>query len=488
MDGKFSGKNGLLGTVGSIFDQYFKMSKARSRISLVWDAIRGKEHDYTKGSVDRAIVLLAVPMMLEMVMESLFAITDVFFVAKLGQDAVATVGLTETMIMIVESLAIGISAAATAVVARRVGQKKIKLASNAGFQAIIMAAILSIVIGIFGYYFAGNLLRLMGGSEQLIQQGVGYTEIMLGGNFTIMMLFMMNAVFRGAGNAAIAMRTLWLANGINIILDPCLILGLGPFPELGLEGAAIATNIGRGVGVVFQLYILLKGSALIRITKELAYMSKTVVMNIAKISVGGTGQYLISTASWIFMVRIIAEYGSAALAGYTIAFRIIVFSILPSWGLANATATLVGQNLGAEQPSRAEKTVWRAAHFNAIFLALISIAYFLFADQLISFFDDSDVVRSYGKSALRIICCGYVFFSYGMITSQAFNGAGDTQTPTFINIIVFWVFQIPMAYFLANYLGLGAEGVFYTVAMSLVLWAVIAIFIFRKGNWKKMVV
>jgi len=464
------------------------MGKTRNRLSLIWDAIRGKEHDYTKGSINQAIVLLAVPMMLEMVMESLFAITDVFFVAKLGQDAVATVGLTETMIMIVESLAIGISAAATAVVARRVGEKKIKLASNAGFQAIIMAAVLSIVIGIFGYYFASDLLRFMEASEELIAQGSGYTKIMLGGNFTLMMLFMMNAVFRGAGNAAIAMRTLWLANGINIILDPCLIFGIGPFPELGLEGAAIATNIGRGIGVAFQLYILLKGSALIKVTKELAFMSRDVVMNISKISIGGTGQYLISTASWIFLVRIIAQYGSAALAGYTIAFRIIVFSILPSWGLANATATLVGQNLGAKEPERAELTVWRAAHFNAIFLALISIAYFLFTNELIAIFDDSAVVLSYGESALRIICCGYVFFSYGMITSQAFNGAGDTQTPTYINIIVFWVFQIPMAYFLANYMGLGAEGVFITVAMSLVLWAAIAIYIFRKGSWKKMVV
>jgi putative MATE family efflux protein len=453
-------------------------------LSLIWDAIRGKEHDYTEGSINRAIILLAIPMMLEMVMESLFAITDVFFVAKLGQDAVATVGLTETMIMVIESLAIGISAAATAVVARRIGEKNKDLASNAAFQAIVMAAALAIFLGLPGYLFAEDILRLLGGSEDLISMGKGYTRIMLGWNITLMMLFMMNAVFRGAGNAAIAMRTLWLANGINIVLDPCLILGLGPFPELGLEGAAIATNIGRGTGVLFQLYILLKGSTIVRLGKKYAYLSKMVLTNLFKISLGGTGQYLISTASWIFLVRIIAVYGSGALAGYTIAFRIIIFSVLPSWGLANATATLVGQNLGAKQPDRAETTVWRAAHFNAIFLALISVAYFLFAYELIAIFDEDNIVLSYGSSALQIICSGYVFFSYGMIMSQAFNGAGDTRTPTLINIGVFWLVQVPLAYFMSGTMGMGATGVFYAMALSLVLWAVVAIIVFRKGKWK----
>ena len=456
----------------------------KSNIALIWDALIGREHDYTKGSINQAIILLAIPMMLEMVMESLFAITDVFFVAKLGQDAVATVGLTETVIMLIESVAIGICAAATALVARRVGEKNIDMASNAGFQSILLVLFVSLAIAVPGVMYSESILRLLGGSEELIAEGKGYTAIMLGGNFTLMGLFIMNAVFRGAGNAAIAMRTLWLANGLNIILDPCLILGLGPFPELGLEGAAIATNIGRGTGVLFQLYILLKGSSLLRMVKKNLYLSKKTMMNILDISAGGMGQYLISTASWIFMVRIIAEYGSAALAGYTIAFRIIIFSILPSWGLANATATLVGQNLGAKQPDRAETTVWRAAHFNAIFLAIISVIYFLFATELIEFFDDSPTVVSFGKTALQVICAGYVFFSYGMIMSQAFNGAGDTRTPTMINIVVFWLTQVPLAYYLSKFGGFGAIGVFYAISASLIIWAAVAVFLFRKGKWK----
>lgn len=425
-------------------------------------------------------------MMLEMIMESFFAITDVFFVAKLGQEAVATVGLTESVIMIIESIAIGLSTAATAMVSRRIGEKKPDEASNTAYQAVMLCAILAFILGITGWLFASDILRLLGGDDMVVSKGSGYTSIMLGFNMTVMLLFVLNAIFRGAGNAAIAMRALWLANGINIVLDPCLIFGLGPFPELGLEGAAIATNIGRGTGVLFQLYILLRGSGIVKFTKKTAYLSISVMKRLVNVGIGGAGQFLISTASWIFLVRIIAMFGSAALAGYTIAFRIIVFSILPSWGLSNATATLVGQNLGAKRPDRSESTVWRAAHFNALFLLTISIIYFLTAETLVSWFDKDAVVMSYGVDALKIICCGYVFFSYGMIVSQAFNGAGDTRTPTLINIGVFWLVQIPMAYVLAVYLGMGASGVFFAISISLSLWAIVAIYLFRKGKWKEV--
>lgn len=450
----------------------------------LWKALKGEDYDYTQGPINKAIILLAIPMMLEMVMESFFAITDVFFVAKLGQEAVATVGLTETVIMIIESIAIGLSAAATAMVARRVGEKKPEEASNTAFQAIVLSLAFSILLGIGGWMYGGSILKLLGGDDAVVAMGSGYTSIMLGFNFTVMLLFILNAIFRGAGNAAIAMRALWLANGINIILDPCLIFGWGPFPELGLEGAAIATNIGRGTGVLFQLYILFKGSGIVKFSKKVFYLSADVLQRLVKVGAGGAGQYLISTASWIFLVRIIAIFGSAALAGYTIAFRIIIFSILPSWGLSNATATLVGQNLGAKRPDRSETTVWRAAHFNAIFLAIISVIYFLSAESLVAIFDDNAVVVSFGVDALKIICCGYVFFSYGMIVSQAFNGAGDTVTPTLINIFVFWIIQIPLAYGLAVTIGWGARGVFFAMAISLSLWAIVAIWLFRKGKWK----
>ena len=453
---------------------------------ILIDALRGKEHDYTKGSINTAIVLLAIPMMLEMVMESLFAITDVFFVAKLGQEAVATVGLTESVIMILESIAIGLSTAATALVARRIGEKKPELASNTAFQAVILTLGFSFIFGITGWLAAPQILGLMGGDSAIIAEGTGYTSIMLGFNATLMMLFVLNAIFRGAGNAAIAMKVLWISNGINIILDPCLIFGIGPFPELGLEGAAIATNIGRGIGVIIQLFVLLRGGSVIKFTRNIMTISREVMTSLIKVGAGGAGQFLISTASWVFMVRIIAIFGSAALAGYTIAFRIIVFSILPSWGLSNATATLVGQNLGANEPDRSEITVWRAAHFNAIFLALVSVIFFLLAEPIVSFFDNSAVVMGFGVDALRIICCGYVFCSYGMIMSQAFNGAGDTRTPTLINVMVFWVVQIPLAYLLAVSLGLGARGVFITIAISLSLWAVVAITLFRRGRWKEV--
>jgi putative MATE family efflux protein len=456
--------------------------------SILSDALRGKEQDYTKGSINTAIVLLAIPMMLEMVMESLFAITDVFFVAKLGQEAVATVGLTESVIMILESIAIGLSTAATALVARRIGEKKPELASNTAFQAVILTLGFSLILGITGWYAGADILGLMGGDATIVEKGSGYTSIMLGFNVTLMMLFVLNAVFRGAGNAAIAMKVLWISNGINIILDPCLIFGLGPFPELGLEGAAIATNIGRGTGVLIQLYVLLKGNSVIKFSGKVLTVSRDVMSSLIKVGAGGAGQFLISTASWVFMVRIIAIFGSAALAGYTIAFRIIIFSILPSWGLSNATATLVGQNLGANEPERSEITVWRAAHFNAIFLAVISVIFFLLAEPIVGFFDSSTIVKGYGVDALRIICCGYVFCSYGMIMSQAFNGAGDTRTPTLINVIVFWAVQLPLAYILAVNLDMGARGVFIAIAISLSLWAVVATALFRRGKWKTVVV
>jgi len=455
-------------------------------IQAIKDSLDGTERDYTTGSIRRAIFLLAIPMMLEMVMESLFAVVDIFFVGKLGIEAVAAVGLTESVITIVYSVSIGLSMAATAIVARRIGEKKNKEAGDAAFQAIALSTFIAVAIGITGYFFAEDLLRLMGADARVIELGKGYTEIIFLGNPAIMLLFMINGIFRGAGNAAIAMKSLWLANGLNLILDPLFIFGLGPIPAMGIEGAALATTLGRTVGVAYQVYHLLKGNATVQLgVKNMVLEAKT-VWNLIKVGSGGMGQFLIESASWIFLTRIIAESGSIALAGYTVAIRIVIFTLLPAMGLANAATTLVGQNLGAGHPERAEASVWRAALYNAIFLGSVSIVFLIFGDFFIGFFNDDPGVILIGKKALAILCLGYVFFAYGMVISQSFNGAGDTFTPTLINIGLFWAFEIPLAWYLAHQMGMGADGVFWAITAAHSLHAVVSVIIFRRGKWKKV--
>lgn len=447
-------------------------------------ALQGEETEFTSGSINKAIFLLSVPMVLEMVMESLFAVVDVYFVGKVSVDAVATVGLTESVMMIVYSIAIGLSMAATAVVSRRIGEKDKKRASDAAFQAIMIAAIFSVGISIVGILYAEDILRLMGGSENLIANGYGYTKVMMGGNLCVMLLFLINAIYRGAGDASMAMRSLWIANGFNIVLDPLFIFGLGPIPAYGVEGAAIATTIGRSLGVFYQLFGLLGGQRIISLGVENIRVRMETVKSIFNIGMGGMGQFLIESASWLFLVRIISEFGSAALAGYTIAFRIIVFTILPSWGMANAAATLVGQNLGAKRPDRAERSVWVTAHVNTAFLFSVSVLFFIMASEFVSIFSDDEVAIEHGTLALRIICLGYIFFAYGMVMSQGFNGAGDTKTPTVMNIIFFWMIQIPLAYLLSIEFGWGFKGAIISVSVSFALHALACIYWFRKGRWK----
>lgn len=453
-------------------------------IALIRQAISGEEQDYTTGSIRMAIFLLAIPMMLEMVMESLFAVVDIFFVGKLGVAAVATVGLTESVITVVYAISIGLSMAATAMVARRIGEKKPKEAADTAFQAIALSSILAIVLGIIGYTQAENLLRLMGAEPEVIAAGVGYTRIIFLGNLPIMLLFLINGVFRGAGKPAIAMRALWLANGINIVLDPMLIFGYWIFPEMGIEGAAWATTIGRSVGVLYQLYHLLLKPSQIRMTKENLVFKLSTVWTLVKVGSGGMGQFLIESASWIALTRIVATSGSIAVAGWTVAIRVVIFTLLPAMGLANAATTLVGQNLGAGHPERAEASVWKAAMYNAIFLGSCSMLFILFGDQIIGLFNSDPGVLLVGKEALFVLCLGYVFFAYGMVIAQSFNGAGDTLTPTIINIMMFWVLEIPLAWYMALHLGWGASGVFWSVAMCHSLHAMVSVYIFKKGRWK----
>ena len=457
-------------------------------LNLIKSAIRGDEKNFTTGGINRAIVLLSIPMILEMIMEALFAVVDVFFVSRVSVNAVATVGLTESVITLVYSIAIGLSMATTAMVARRVGENEIEKAGEAAAQAILITVLISLVISVLGIVFAKDILRLMGGSRQLIEEGVGYTQIIFGGNLVIMLLFLLNSIFRGAGDAAIAMRALWIANILNMILDPCFIFGLGPFPELGVAGAAVATNIGRGIGVIFQLYILLRGRVIVRLARRHAKVVWAIIKRLLEVSLGGMGQYIIASASWIFLMRIISDFGESAVAGYTISIRMIIFAILPAWGMANAAATLVGQNLGAKQPDRAEISVWRSAFFTMVFLLSVSVIYYLFAYPMVGLFHDDISVVKYGVSSLKIICLGYVFFAYGMVISQAFNGAGDTKTPTWINFVCFWLLQIPLAYIMSKNLAMGPNGVFWAVAISETVLAIVCIIIFRQGKWKSVAI
>jgi putative MATE family efflux protein len=457
-------------------------------LRLLKTAVTGEEKEFTTGSINRAIFMLSIPMILEMVMESLFAVVDVFFVGKLGVDAVATVGLTESMLTIIYSIGIGLSMGATAMVARRVGEKNPDAAAHAGMQAIYLAFGLSLIISALGIFFAKDLLRLMGASTALIEKNYRYTQIMLVSNIVIMLLFMINGIFRGAGDASIAMRSLWLANFLNIILCPTLIYGVGPIPALGLTGAALATTIGRGVGVLYQLYHLYKGNGIIRVKASHMKLDLPIIGSLIRLAAGGTAQFLIASSSWIFLIRILSTFGNNALAGYTIAIRVIVFAILPAWGMANAAATLVGQNLGAQQPERAEKSVWKAAFYNMIFLGIVTVVFFFGAHWIISIFNNDPEVVEMGTLALRIVCLGYIFYAYGMVISQSLNGAGDTTTPTVLNFFGFWLFQIPLAYVLAIVLKIGPEGVFWAISIAESCIAVVAIMLFRRGTWKKVVV
>ena len=456
--------------------------------ALVKEALFGSKRDFTAVSVDQAILLLAVPMVLEMAMEALFAIVDTFFVAHLGADATATVGITEGMLTMVYAIAVGMSMGTTAVVARRTGEKDSPGAAQAAVQSIILGVSVSALILAFCFPFAPKLLALMGASPGILHVGSTYTRIMLSGSGVILMLFLINAIFRGAGDAAVAMRVLWLANLINLCLDPCLILGLGPFPRLGVTGAAVATTTGRSIGILFQLYILWRARGRITIGREHLRINFKVMANILRIAGNGVLQFMIATASWVVMVRMIQSFGSAATAGYTVAVRIIYFSILPSWGLGSAAATLVGQNLGARHPDRAEQSVWRAAFFNMIFLGALSLVFLLFAPQLIGIFSRDAAVIATGASCLRIISACYILFAYGMVIVQAFNGAGDTVTPTIINLVCYWIVQLPLAFLLSRRLRLGPNGIFWAILIAENLLAGVSIFVFRLGRWKKKAV
>ncbi len=462
------------------------ISSLKKLFKYIFIALKGSEKEFTSGSIDKAIFLLSVPMIAEMVMESLFAVVDVFFVAKVGVNAVATVGLTESILFIIYSVAVGLSMALTAIVARRIGEKDPERAGNAAFQGILISLGISVVLGLSGFFGAEHILRLMGGEEDLIAEGAGYTRIMFAGNLSIVLLFVINAIFRGAGDASIAMRSLWLANGLNIVLDPLLIFGIGSFEGFGVMGAAMATTIGRTIGVLYQLWHLFGGKGIIKLGIKNVVLRLKTIAEIFKISAGGMGQFLIESASWIFLVRLMSVFGAEALAGYTIAFRVIVFTILPSWGLANAAATLVGQNLGAKEPERAEQSVWRTAFYSMVFLGLVALLFFWQAELVTGFFTDQERVREIAENSLKIICLGYLFFAYGMVISQAFNGAGDTKTPMIINVFVFWVFQIPFAYLLSVSLDLKELGVFISIAVAHSIHAIVCIVIFRKGKWKTM--
>jgi MATE family, multidrug efflux pump len=459
-------------------------SRIRRWAGFLREAVVGSTQDFTEGSIGRAIFLLAVPMVLEMMMESLFGIINVFWVAHLGKEATATVGITESLLTLVFAVALGLSMAATATVARRIGEKDHHGASIAAVQSIILGVVASVPVGIAAIVFAPQIFRLMGASPAVLESGAGYARIILGGNVVIMLLFLINGVFRGAGDASIAMRVLWVANAVNLVLDPCLIFGLGPFPKLGVTGSAIATTIGRGTGVVLQLWFLFGGKGRIKIDWRHARFHLEVMLKMLRMSLGGMFQFLVATASWVGLMRMVAEFGDAALAGYTVALRISVFAILPSWGMSNAAATLVGQNLGAKKPDRAERSVWVTGFANMCFLGAVAITFIAFAEQLIGIFTTDPAVVPYGVSCLRFISYGYIFYAYGMVMVQSFNGAGDTNTPTVINLCCYWLFQIPLAYALAIPLGFGAKGVFVAITISESFLAVVSVLVFRRGRWK----
>jgi putative MATE family efflux protein len=453
--------------------------------SSIREAVRGSHQDFTTGSLNRAILLLAIPMVLEMVLESLFAVVDVFWVGHVGANAVATVGLTESLLLLVFAIGMGLSLSTTAMVARRIGEKDPEDAAVAGVQAIFLGLAVSILLGLPALIFAPDLLRIMGASPEIVATGSGYARIALGGSGIVLMLFLNNAIFRGAGDAAIAMRLLWVSNIINLVLDPCLIFGWGPFPRLGVTGAALATFTGRGIGVLYQFYRLLRGTERIRVLHRQIRLNLGVLLRLIRVSLTGICQFAIAQTSWIGLVRIVSIFGAAAVAGYTIAIRIVIFAILPSWGLSNAAATLVGQNLGAKQPERAETSVWRTGFYNMIFLGAVGIGFVLFAQPIVRLFSQDPAVVPLAVSCLRIVSYGNIGYAYGMVMLQAFNGAGDTVTPTIVNLFGFWMFEIPLAYWLAIHQGLQSKGVYWSIVIAEGAIAAASVLLFKRGRWKQ---
>jgi putative MATE family efflux protein len=460
----------------------------RSRLSGLWrdlrEAIAGSEQDFTQGPISRAIFLLSVPMALEMMMESVFAIVDIFFVSRLGPEAVATVGITESLITIVYAIAIGFSTAASSVVSRRIGEKNPEGASVAAFQAILAAVIMSAVIAIPGALYAKRILSFMGASDIIVNEMAGFATIMIGGNVVIMLLFVINGIFRSAGDAAISMRVLWLANILNIIIDPLLIFGIGPFPEMGVQGAAIATTTGRGVAVLYQLYLLFRGKRRVVLAWRHIRFDRKVMATLVRLALGSTGQHLIVTSSWILLVRIIAFFGSVVVAGYTIALRILIFAMLPSWGISNAASTLVGQNLGAGQPARAQRSVWITGWTNVVLLGLVGLILVLWPETFIRLFVAEQAVVDAGIMALRMISIGSMAYGLGMVLVNALNGAGDTLTPLRINVFCYWLLEIPLAYWLAIQAGMGETGVYWSIVIAETMMTLAALWYFKKGNWK----
>jgi len=462
----------------------------QSSTNSIWqelkNAIRGSEADYTEIGIGKAVFLLAVPMILELIMESTFAVVDIYFVGTLGASAVATVGLTETYLFLLYSIGMGLSMAVTAIIARRIGEKEKEKAGITAVQSIFIAVLVSLPFAFAGIFFSRDLLAIMGADSWTLKYGYGYMQWMLGGNIVIMLLFVINSIFRGAGDPSIAMRVLWIANGVNIILDPVLIFGLGPFPELGIEGAAIATNIGRGIGVLTQLWLLFRGGKHIRVLRSHLYLHRQIILKIIRTSLGGIGQMIIAMTSWIFIMRILAEFGSQTVAGATIALRIMMFTMMPAWGMSNAVATLVGQNLGAKKPDRAERSVWVTGFWNMLFLIGVAITYFIFSESLVGIFTDEAEVISVGSEWLRIVSYSYFVYGWWMVSVQAFNGAGDTATPTKINLVFFWLIEIPLSYYMAKVLDMGSTGVFWAIFIAETSVGLFTLWLFKKGKWKKV--
>ncbi|SHO59855.1 MATE family efflux transporter [Algoriphagus zhangzhouensis] len=455
---------------------------------LIKDAILGKEQDFTVLSLKTAIMVLAIPMILEMMMESAFAVVDIFFVAKLGESAIATVGLTESVIVLVYAIGFGISMAATALISRRFGEKEYEKAGDAAFQLLLVGGGISVLLGLGGWFLAKDILQLMGAEADVLEIGVSYAKIIFAGNSAIMLLFLINGAFRGAGQPHLAMRALWIANGFNIVLDPLFIFGFGSWAGWGLDGAAIATTLGRGLGVLYQLYHLFNGKHKLHILTQNIKVRWKTIRKILDIAIGGMGQFLIDSVAWLALTRMNAEFGSAALAGYTIAMRVLIFTILPAWGLSGAAATLVGQNLGAKHVGRAEEAVWLTTKYNVIFMASVTGIYLLFSKQLAGFFTDIPEVQDIAAQGLWVIVLGYVFFAIGMVLTQAFNGAGDTKTPAWINIGVLWCIEVPLAWALAFPLGFGFLGIFIAIAFAHSFHALVSLYFFKRGKWKRMAV
>lgn len=457
-------------------------------LRLISEAIRGRSGNPTDGPIVPAIIALAVPMVLEMVMESLFAIVNIFWVGHLGAAATATIGLTESLLAIVYTMAAGLSIGVMAVVARRSGERDEEAASDATFQTILLGLIISVMLAVGGAFAAPSLLRVMGADAEVLRVGTTFARIMLAGSGSVLMLFMLNAAFRGSADAAIAMRVLWIANIINMILDPCLIFGLGPFPQLGVTGTAIATTTGRSIGVLIQLWVLFSGNARLKLARRHIKLHVDVMVRVLKLSANGVFQVFIATASWIGLVRVLSTFGSDALAGYTIAMRLVMFALLPAWGLANASATMVGQSLGADQPERAEQSVWIAGFMNFMFLGSIAVLFLVFAPFITHVFGGDVATTAYAVRCLRIVSAGFFFYAYGMVLANSFNGAGDTRTPTLLNLCCFWLLEIPVALVLSRHFNFGPSGVFLAIAVAFSTYAVAGAFLWRRGRWKLTVV